>query len=317
MIIKNLRNSIASLLSLLTLSILSSSAWGTCIFQQLATSNVSFNNTIVQRDTPIGTTIASASVQPSASGSVMWCPSVEGGGHFYTQMDYSSQKTALEHVYATNVSGVGIRMVDSGGLYFDAPANDNTMSGYFNTGRWYTVDLIKTGPIEAGILSAGVVGSRYAENKTDAVIQINLISSTVSQAACTINTQNINIPLSDVLASDLTSVGSTAKPKTFNVGLDCDAGANINAKLTGIQNTDSSTDGVLQLTSAGNNNVASGVGIQILYNDAPIALNNNIVLKTSAGGQETFPFTAQYYQTKTGVTAGSANATATLELTYQ
>jgi type 1 fimbria pilin len=48
-----------------------------------------------------------------------------------------------------------------------------------------------------------------------------------------------------------------------------------------------------------------------------MALNNNIVLKTSAGGQETFPFTAQYYQTKSSVTSGAANATATLNLTYQ
>jgi type 1 fimbria pilin len=40
-------------------------------------------------------------------------------------------------------------------------------------------------------------------------------------------------------------------------------------------------------------------------------------LKNSAGGQETFPITARYIQTKDKVTAGSANATATLNITYQ
>ncbi|MNH37426.1 Fimbria adhesin protein precursor [compost metagenome] len=87
--------------------------------------------------------------------------------------------------------------------------------------------------------------------------------------------------------------------------------------MTGTQNTDTSTTGVLQLTNAGAANVAKGVGIQILYNNTPLALNNNIVLKTSAGGQETFPFVAQYYQTRNPVSTGSANATMTLNLTYQ
>ena len=51
----------------------------------------------------------------------------------------------------------------------------------------------------------------------------------------------------------------------------------------------------------------------------PLKLDNNIVLKTSAGGQEFPPgtFTARYFQTKDNVTAGSANATATLNITYQ
>lgn len=119
------------------------------------------------------------------------------------------------------------------------------------------------------------------------------------------------------MAANLTAIGNTAKPKEFNVGLTCDAGTRVNAMLTGVQNTDTSTAGVLQLTGAGSAEVASGVGIQILYNNTPLALNNNIVLKTSAGGQETFPFTAQYYQTKNTVKTGSANAIATLNITYQ
>lgn len=161
-----------------------------------------------------------------------------------------------------------------------------------------------------------MVGNIYVDDNVTAV-QNTISAVNIISAACSINTPNISVPLEDVLAGSLTSIGSTAKPKAFNVGLSCNAGARVNAMLTGVQNTDNSATGVLQLSNAGSEGVATGVGIQILYNNAPMALNKNIVLKTSVGGQEMLPFAAQYYQTKSSVTSGSANATATLNLTYQ
>ena len=56
---------------------------------------------------------------------------------------------------------------------------------------------------------------------------------------------------------------------------------------------------------------------ELLYNGAPLAINSPLLLKRSSGGQETLPLTARYYQTLTSVESGSANATATLNLTYQ
>ena len=105
---------------------------------------------------------------------------------------------------------------------------------------------------------------------------------------------------------------------TQNLGLNCDPGANINVELAGTQNPDAPADAsVLALTGQGGPETAGGVGVQIVYNDVPLQLNNRIVLKKSAGGQETFPLVARYYQTKSQVKPGSANATATLNITYQ
>jgi type 1 fimbria pilin len=87
--------------------------------------------------------------------------------------------------------------------------------------------------------------------------------------------------------------------------------------LTGIQQPDVSDSSILALSGQGNAGVAEGVGVQLLYNAAPLTLNSNLVLKRSAGGQELFPITARYYQTRSSVTTGSANASATLTLTYQ
>ncbi|WP_232785323.1 MULTISPECIES: fimbrial protein [unclassified Serratia (in: enterobacteria)] len=54
-----------------------------------------------------------------------------------------------------------------------------------------------------------------------------------------------------------------------------------------------------------------------MYNNTPLNIGSKLVLKTSAGGIETFPFKARYYQTLSTISPGSANATATLDITYQ
>lgn len=87
--------------------------------------------------------------------------------------------------------------------------------------------------------------------------------------------------------------------------------------LSGAQNPDVSDNTVLALTGQGSAGVAQGVGVQLVYNNTPLILGNNLVLKRTNGGQEMFPLTARYYQTNTTVTTGIANASATLSLTYQ
>ncbi|HHB1450056.1 TPA: fimbrial protein, partial [Serratia odorifera] len=97
--------------------------------------------------------------------------------------------------------------------------------------------------------------------------------NTVTQLACSLNASNIQVPLGDVLATEFTGVGTTLKPKAFNVGLNCDANAKINVSLGGTQSAESSDSSILQLTNAGSAGVAKGVGVQLLYNNTPLKLN--------------------------------------------
>lgn len=189
--------------------------------------------------------------------------------------------------------------------------------------------LIKTGNIVSSSLSgqfaAGIAGERVYNGgltgKWYAEIPISFGAGSITQVACSITTPSLVFPIGDIPASAFgTTIGTMPinAQNTQNLGLNCDAYANINVSLSGTQNSDvSSTTSVLALTGQGSAGVAKGVGVQIVYNGTPLVLNNRIVLKQSAGGQETFPLTARYYQTKTAVTTGTANASATLNLTYQ
>ncbi|MBI3310019.1 MAG: hypothetical protein HYZ77_01700 [Serratia liquefaciens] len=142
-------------------------------------------------------------------------------------------------------------------------------------------------------------------------------NASVTSIACSLNSTSINVPLGDVSSTKFTGVTSTTGDKGFNVGLSCDKEAKINVALAGTQNTETSETSVLALTNAGQTGTAKGVGVQLLYGGVPLKINNNILLKTSPGGQETLPFTARYYQTQTAIGAGLANSSATLNITYQ
>lgn len=236
-------------------------------------------------------------------------------------------------IHPTDISGVGVvlraKSQGTGGMssWYNFPYGSWTGGGYyhgqvFEASMEVDARLIRTGSSYVGVLSSGNVGgvktitpggtSYYA-------IPINYSGTTVTKVACAITTPNLVFPIGDVPTSAFgNSVGFTPpQTSTQNLGLDCDAGANINVSLNATQNPDVSTTSVLALDNQGSAGTASGLGVQLLYNGTPLEINNRIVLKQSEGGQETLPITARYYQTKTMVTTGDASTSATLTLTYQ
>jgi type 1 fimbria pilin len=277
-----------------------------------------FGNVTVERDAPVGTVIATA-VALNSTTSYATCTTITNtwayAGSIFTT------HSSVPYLYNTNIPGVGIQLYSTTQWL---PWQGYTLGANTKTAQYYAdatkYKLIKTGPIPSGTysLTQGIV-FRHAVDTLGDVFRINIGSGNVTAVACTLNKNSINVPMEGVLGASLTAIGTVAKPTPFDVGLTCDAGAKVNVQMSGIKNTDTSAAGVLQLTNAGAAGVAKGVGIQILYNGTPLALNNRLLLRTSAGGQETFTFTAQYYQTKSAasVTTGSANATMTLDITYQ
>lgn len=272
---------------------------------------------VVQRDVPIGTKIGSVTFTP-ASTEVIKCNT----GTTYYEMKYQgATPTSISNVYETNIEGVGVSISQpSFNRFWTNPATTTSRSVINIVFSVNTeVAFYKTGNITSGNIGAGLAVQSYGDDRVPA-FEIYFATGSITQVACSIKTPSLVFPIGDVPTSAFgSSVGTipTNANKTQNLGLDCDPEANVNVTLTGTQNPDVSTQSVLALTGQGDEGVAKGVGVQLLYGGTPLELDKRIVLKKSSGGLESFPIMARYYQTKTSVTPGSANTSATLTLTYQ
>ncbi len=304
---------------------------------------INYGSIVVQRDLPVGQPISNEIYGSLAQAYICQTTGGEGSstGMKSVILPYQFTSSSGVRVYQTNVPGVGI----SFGWYEQSTAGAagftgnnyitttdtqiyswSSNPGEYDNYKFQPIILLwKTGNIASGSLSGQIAAfiaftAQFGGGSQVSNIPVYAGSGSIIQVACSITTPNLVFPIGDVLASSFGSaVGTTPAnaSNTQNLGLNCDAGANINVVLNGTQNPDVGTTSVLALTNQGSADVAKGVGVQILYNGSPLVLNNRIVLKQSSGGQETFPITVRYYQTKTTVTTGKANVSATLNLTYQ
>lgn len=304
---------------------------------------VDYGNIIVQRDTPVGQPISNEIVGTLAHAFTCVTTGNEGSsaGMKSGVLPYAFTSSNGRRVYKTAVQGVGV----SFGFYRNSSAGAARFSGtgYIGSDDMITVSwssnpgdvdsndfqpiiqFWKTGNIISGSVTGQLASfiaytAQYRGGEPGGEIPILAGSGSITQVACAIKTPHMTFAFGEINASDFgNTVGTTpaSAQKKQSLILDCDNGANITMMLSGAQYPGLNDSSVLALTGQGSAGVAGGVGVQLLYNSLPLTLNSNLVLKRSAGGQEMFPITARYYQTSTAVTTGSANASATLTLTYQ
>lgn len=296
---------------------------------------VNFGAVAVPRDLPVGRAFAQGQFGSEVE-DIIECFGDYNNNYLASLITYNNGKpspsAAGGYVYDTNIQGVGIRVLNtkhySGIGYYGNPAVLDRMNGYPSY-QYASVpimaELIKTGDIKSGTLASGEIGEYYAAdsayNKIALVTKIMMQGGgNITQVSCTVTTSGLSFNLPDVNVNEFGSTVGFSPPETDtqDLGLECDAGANINAELSGVKNPDLNDASVLALTGQGNADVAKGVGIQLLYNGKPLKINKALELKTSAGGVESLPITARYYQTLGEVqNIGKANSSATLVLTYQ
>lgn len=304
--------------------------------------SVNYGNIIVQRDVPVGQAISNEIYGSMALAYSCTTTGDEGSttGMKSGVLTYAFTTANGRRVYQTNLPGVGISI----GYYEQTRAGDAS----FNGDTWLGTDLFtaawtsnpnevdasnfqpiiqfwKTGNITSGSVTgqlASFVAWTEKNRGGSAAPEIPVYAGTgsITQVACDITTPNLVFPLGDIPAGDFGDTVGTVPDRgqnTQNLGLNCDSGANINVTLSGVQYPGFSDNSVLALSGQDTPGVADGVGVQLLYNGTPLVLNSTIALKQTSGGQESLPITARYYQTKISVSTGTANASATLILTYQ
>jgi len=137
--------------------------------------------------------------------------------------------------------------------------------------------------------------------------------------ACSVSNANINVPMGSIKTTDFNGIGSSPasnNTQSFIIPLSCNPGTKVNVTLSGTPINNAT--GVVALDSAGSSGIASGIGVQLLYNNAPVSLGQSINIGTTViNGAYNIPLQARYYQTSSPINAGKANSSATFTLTYQ
>ena len=275
--------------------------------------NLNFSNITAQRDVAPGTVIAAQSGIYNVNYSC-----TDSANTYQEAMSGSSLGNSL---YDIGVSGYGVRVSENdtgGGFHHYFPMSFTI--GSYSASYMYKVELVRTtAPAVSGALRSGQIANVSISNQFF-IATWNITGGSITTLACSTSSGSLSFPIGNIPA---TSFGSTVGTTPANaqvtqtLGLTCNPGANINISLSGQQNPDVVNTSVLALSGQGGPGVAQGVGVQILYGGTPLNLNNTVFLKLSGGGLESFPIEARYYQTKSAVLRGTANATATLNITYQ
>lgn len=300
------------------------------------TTTISFGTVTVPRDTAVGTAIG-----PLRSSTVsVNCPANPGSPNsgWYLQYYPKLYGSPVAGVWNTGLAGIGIRVIDvtynnrqlsnvnAGGWDDFAPAitNGAPFTGNFT----FTYQLIKTaarvssgGPINIPTLLALVSHNIPANVTSPEQVTISVNNTSIVVASCTVTTPSVGVTLPTVRASELSPVGTTAGNTRFNIGLSCQAGANVYVTLTDATNTSNTTS---NLTLAAGS-TASGVKLRVLNSSgspvsygpdsaAPGTVNQWLV--GASANTTLIPLTAQYFSTGP-VTPGTVKGLATFTMSYQ
>jgi type 1 fimbria pilin len=145
---------------------------------------------------------------------------------------------------------------------------------------------------------------------------ITLKGSAVTTGTCDLNSTSVKVAMSKVFKSQFQGVGLPTKETTqkdFKIPLDCTAGTKVNIQIEG--DTINAAQGLLKLSE--HKLSASGVGIQLLYNNSPIKLSEFFNVGTAEiTGTFNIPLSARYLQTENEIKPGIANGSATFILKY-
>lgn len=330
----NIKSTVGCFISMLFLFSINAEAG--CSLQGVSTviNTINFGNIIANNDSPVGTVLATVTV-PATAGRLLTC---ERQVRISSMMTLETVATSVQSTFNTNIPGIGMRVeLPSSTSYktekkymdlyrdsFDRIIPDGVnvatnVSFNVNSGiASFNIELVKTGPMSAGTLTPGLLLKVYDTVGMPNFMEVYLGTGTVSTTTCRVNSSTINVDMGDTMDSEFSGPGSTSVEKAFDVPINCDVTQKVSVNLSaGAAGSYDAEQGIINLDGSDANLDAQGLGLQVLYRGAPVPLNKEIDIGTADVGAFLIPFTARYYQTQPSITAGKANASATMILTYQ
>jgi type 1 fimbria pilin len=306
----------------------------------------SFTGSItVGRDVPIGTELYRSQAMANASTNIN-CDVLSTFNYSYASTPlpvsgYVSSAFGSQPIYQTNIPGIGV-VAWAGSQSQAFPANFNSVVGGYVWGvhRFY-FSLVKTASVvgSGAITASSLPTVQYRIGSNNLLVEYGTASGSLNVIAGTCVTPDVNVNMGTHFTAELNGTGSTtAQWVPVNIQLNsCPAffgywsatntdGAVTTASIgsNGIQysvnpsnGVANATNGVMNLSSGG----AGGIGIQLTNTSGtPVKFNtttpSGLTLNQTSSANYSINLQARYYQTGTSITAGAANATATVTLTY-
>lgn len=296
-----------------------SQAAGCLLSGDTQTDTIDAGEILVQRDAPVGSVLF-RKMMPATGATLGSCDT----GAYSKQLQLVNLQPVPGHtdLYQSGVQGVGIRL-QSGGTPLTGSTSD-TQNGpaTLKDEDMVTFSLIKTGPVEPGMLThQDLLQVNYTGQDGGVVTakRFTLAGGTVTQASCQVRTPSIVVPMGSLDKKTLKGVNSVASVRDFQIALDCNKNTNVNvtfAPLTAQGENAQRLKGVLEGDAV--TGAATGVGIQMLMGGVPVEFNTLLPAgSTSADGLFSIPLQARYFQILDHITPGTINARVAFTMTYQ
>lgn len=336
-------------LAFCTLALLSGTGWAACrdLPVDLQTSTTPI---YIPRDAPVGSIISSMvtnydSTRDRECNDKLVIHQMLAGPHLpaMTVATSTEIKNIGEHLYATNVPGVGIGVGHASGKLCESPDVPYSGSRFFPftarscSGRTYQTRvysyLYKTGPIAAGVHTLNLDVFRVLFNGE---VQSSLtLATTLTVAGCSMpafSSNQIEVKMLPTTISDFSGPGTVGPAKPFMISMfSCVRGnyspyypwnyfqgnyANVRLEPARGSTVIDAQNGIVSLKPDA---TAQGIAVQILKQDmTAMTLGSEVQIKHVEDGITTLPFHARYIQVGDGKPqGGSADATVNFTVTFR
>ncbi|HCB0454906.1 TPA: type 1 fimbrial protein [Klebsiella quasipneumoniae subsp. quasipneumoniae] len=296
-------------------------------------------------------------------------------GQIYAVFAWSSSNAGAlvgDNIYTTSVQGIGIRVkvwLNISGEY-ENDTNDftpdsqvhyigdanfklgepNGFLDYFASTHYtpaYQLQLVATGGAIASKSTLSFndpVATVSAKDKSGsvAISQLHISGTTSIQMipmGCDVSSNNLSFAMGSINTGEFNSATKVGSARQ-SMNLFCEPGTNVSMRVVAAEASGNNPDNTVMALTA-EENVATGVGVQLNLDGEALPLNTDISLYTSsrttvtndgadasysyfthpdspggAAAQQSLAFSTNYYKTGNIVTAGSANAAGVITFTY-
>lgn len=183
-----------------------------------------------------------------------------------------------------------------------------------STAAQWTIRLVKTSPVVGTGTVQGPSLSWRFYTSANTVVPFWVVNgrgrAQVQIPTCSV--RGTTVALGNVRVETLASVGAASPVSpASNITLTCANGPRLSMRMS-TQPVAGNTS-VIPLTGAGR---ASGVGVQVMRDGAPVVYNQDYLVSANAGSSVSIPIAGRYYRTG-AIVPGAGNSSATFVFTYQ